>query len=184
MTGADPAAAMLAVARAKPHGDRIEWVLATAEAFRSERRFDLVVMTGHAFQVLLTDEAMARALGVVREHLAEGGRFVFESRNPAVDWMARWRQAVTARTVDGAAVTETLRALSREGEFVTFEQIYAFPDETLVSRSTLRFAPREAIEEALAAAGLRAEAVLGDWDGAPFAGAEEEMIFVVRPQQT
>jgi 2-polyprenyl-3-methyl-5-hydroxy-6-metoxy-1,4-benzoquinol methylase len=56
VTGADPSGAMLDVARSKPNGGKIEWVQAFAQAFRSEKRFDLIIMTGHAFQVLL-DEA-------------------------------------------------------------------------------------------------------------------------------
>src|SRR3974390_1626597 len=46
VTGVDPAVAMLTVARRKPHADRVEWVEATAQKYRSERRFDLIVMTG------------------------------------------------------------------------------------------------------------------------------------------
>lgn len=77
---------MLAVARDRPHGDKVEWIEATAQAFRSPKRFDLVVMTGHAFQVFLTDEDVRAACLTMREHLAPGGRVVFETRNPAVDW--------------------------------------------------------------------------------------------------
>ena len=55
VTGVDPAAAMLAVARRKPHAEQVEWVESSAQDYRSERRFDLIVMTGHAFQTLLTD---------------------------------------------------------------------------------------------------------------------------------
>jgi 2-polyprenyl-3-methyl-5-hydroxy-6-metoxy-1,4-benzoquinol methylase len=69
VTGADPAPAMLDVARSKPHGASVEWVEATAEGFRSPKRFDLIIMTGHAFQVLLTDAQVAEALANMAAHL-------------------------------------------------------------------------------------------------------------------
>ena len=50
VTGVDPSSAMLEVARRKPYGKQIEWVHCSAEIYDSESRFDLVIMTGHAFQ--------------------------------------------------------------------------------------------------------------------------------------
>ena len=61
VTGVDPAAAMLAVARKKTHAERVEWVECSAQNYRSDRHFDLIVMTGHAFQVL-------RWVGSLRDH--------------------------------------------------------------------------------------------------------------------
>src|SRR5271165_1559990 len=53
VTGVDPAGAMLAVGRRKPHAERVEWIECTAQSYKADRRFDLIVMTGHAFQILL-----------------------------------------------------------------------------------------------------------------------------------
>lgn len=180
VTGVDPAPAMLDVARKKRFGSEIEWVLSAAEDYRSGARYDLIISTGHAFQVLLDDAAVAKTFAMVARNLAAGGRFVFESRNPAVDWANRWDYAVNEADAAGQAITETRTFLGREGEFVRFEQQFVFPDETLVSTSTLRFMDRPAIEAHLAAAGLRVEAVLGDWQGAAFDGTQDEMIFLVR----
>ncbi|MEN9938810.1 MAG: hypothetical protein RLZZ387_5389 [Chloroflexota bacterium] len=181
VTGADPTPAMLAVARLKPHGGQIEWVQAFAQEFRSERRFDLIIMTGHAFQVLLSDDDIAAALEAMRRHLKPSGRAVFESRNPAIDWAAEWNGS-SELTHQGVTIRETTEVLSRVGDRVTFEQRFQFPDETLVSFSELRFLPREAIEDHLRAAGLREEACYGDWDRSLFDPAtSKEMIFVTGP---
>src|SRR5215469_12016067 len=85
VTGVDPAAAMLAVARRKPYADRVEWVESSAQAYRSERRFDLIVMTGHAFQVLLTDGDSVAILGIMPRHLARDSTLAVEARNPPID---------------------------------------------------------------------------------------------------
>src|SRR6476661_524833 len=58
VTGVDPAAAMLAVARSKPYAEHVEWIESSAQTYRSQRRFDLVIMTGHAFKVMLSDNEM------------------------------------------------------------------------------------------------------------------------------
>lgn len=181
VTGADPTAAMLAVARQKPHGAQIAWVQASAQEFRAERRFDLIIMTGHAFQVMLSDDDVMATLTTMRRHLRPSGRAVFESRNPAIDWAAEWNGTEELEH-QGVAISYTTEVLARSGDRVSFEQRFAFPDETLVSFSELRFLPREAIEARLAAAGLEVEALFGDWDSAPFDPASShEMIFVARP---
>ncbi len=86
VTGVDPAAAMLAVARSKPHADQVEWVESSAQSYRAHRRFDLIVMTGHVFQVLLTDADALAVLETMGAHLKERGTVAFETRNPRVDW--------------------------------------------------------------------------------------------------
>ena len=137
-------------------------------------------MTGHAFQVLLDDADVLAGLTTMRHHLKPTGRAVFESRNPAIDWAAAWN-GDWELVHEGVTIRETTEVLARVGERISFEQRYQFPDETLVSRSELRFLSRQAIETHLAAAGLRVEALYGDWDTTPFnPAASKEMIFVVR----
>jgi SAM-dependent methyltransferase len=180
VTGVDPAPAMLEVARLKPHGADIEWVLSTAQDFRSEKRFDLIIMTGHAFQVLLDDEDIRATFDMVRTHLAPSGRFVFESRNPAIDWFARWN---SSHEIDagGRGVTYTVRSTNRDGNRLTFEQRYDFGSRSLTSVSELLFLTRAEIEDRLSAAGLLVESVFGDWHGEPFDPVtSHEMIFNAR----
>ena len=90
VTGADPAAAMLALARARPGGDRVRWIQADAASLATEPRFDLIVMTGHAFQVLLTDADTMAVFETMRGHLKENGKVAFETRNPSLDWAGEW----------------------------------------------------------------------------------------------
>jgi 2-polyprenyl-3-methyl-5-hydroxy-6-metoxy-1,4-benzoquinol methylase len=180
VTGVDPAPAMLEVARLKPHGADIEWVLSTAQDFCSAKRFDLIIMTGHAFQVLLDDEDIRATFDMVRTHLAPSGRFVFESRNPAIDWFSRWNSSHLVAG-EGHTVTCTLRSLHRDKNKLTFEQRYEFSGQTLTSRSELLFLDREEIEDHIRACGLSVESVFGDWHGEPFdALTSHEMIFSAR----
>lgn len=55
---------MLEVARS--HRADIEWTYGNLDSVQSDREVDLVIMSGHAFQVLITDEALRSALPVLR----------------------------------------------------------------------------------------------------------------------
>lgn len=172
---------MLDVARQAPHGKRIAWVHCLAQDFRSDQRFDLIIMTGHAFQVLLEPDDIAATFAVMRDHLSAAGRIVFESRNPAIDWCARWDGRSVELSVEGGVVQQTRQVCRSDNNRICFDTRYAFADEVLVSSSTLLFLGRGDIEKALIASGLAAERVLGDWSGGSFDPMHsEEMIFVVR----
>ena len=176
VTGVDPAAAMLAVARRKPHADQVEWIESSAQNYKSHRRFDLVVMTGHAFQVLLTDADSLAVLQVMRSHLNERGKIAFETRNPRVDWVAEW--AGRTRILPGE-VLETLEITGKDAEFISFQTSYRSPHVTLTTSSTLRFPSREHVEALIARSGLVVRDVFGDWDAGPFEAARSrEMIFI------
>lgn len=179
VTGVDPAPAMLNVARHRPHGELITWVESSAQDYQSEDRFDLIIMTGHAFQTLLEDNDILDALRVMKKHLRPDGCIVFESRNPNIDWTKKWSQR-KPHMLPGNVVQATWRFVGFSEDRMTFEWDYAFPDETLTSRSVLRFISRKGIQEHLNQAGLRLDKVLGDWDGSVFdETASEEMIFFV-----
>ena len=180
VTGVDPAAAMLAVARRKPHAERIEWVESTAQGYKAHRRFDLIVMTGHTFQVLLTDIDALAVLETMRGHLKERGRIAFETRNPRVDWVGEWsgRQRLVG-ALAGGHLLETLEITGQDGEFISFQTSYRSPHETLTTTSTLRFPSREHVESLIACSGLMVREVFGDWDAGPFeATRSREIIFI------
>jgi SAM-dependent methyltransferase len=182
VTGVDPAAAMLAVARRKPHAEQVEWVESSAQSYKSQQRFDLVVMTGHAFQILLTDADALAVLETMRGHLKEGGKVAFESRNPGVDWVGEWAaRPPLVRTLPSGQLLETLEVTGKDkdGEFVSFETGYRFPRMTLTTSSTLRFPSREHVEALITRSGLVVRDVFGDWDAGPFEAARSrEIIFI------
>lgn len=180
VTGLDPSPAMLGVARRKPHAKKIEWIESSAQNYQSGEIFDLIIMTGHAFQVLLKDTDILATFAVMRRHLKSTGCVVFESRNPSVDWENRWNYEMIL-DYRGEIIRESRRFLTIENGKMIFELRYEFPDESLVSTSELRFLSRNDIEERLIASGLQIEKLLGDWNCAPFDEvSSREMIFLAR----
>jgi SAM-dependent methyltransferase len=184
VTGLDPAAAMLEIARRRPGGERVRWIEGDARRFALDDRFDLAVMSGHAFQVFLEPEDVAAVMRGVREHLAPGGRFAFESRNPIAREWDEWNPDATSERLDlggGETVDVFYRVTDVHDGLVTFETHHRFADgTTAVSPSTLRFLPQPEIAAGLAEAGFEAVEWLGDWTGAPFTDASPEIIVVAR----
>jgi len=178
--GVEPAREMLRRAREKENSHLVEWIQCKAQDFSSEKRFDLIIMTGHAFQVLLTDADVLSTLNVMHKHLAPAGRIAFESRNPAIDWTQNWNYRLSLALPNGQVV-ETRRLLKMVNDRMSFELVYEFKDETLVSMSELRFLRCDRILEMLWTSGFRVIHLAGDWDNAPFdEAASRELILVAQ----
>jgi SAM-dependent methyltransferase len=185
LCGLDPAAGMLAQARQRTD---IEWVQGNLASAAGLSGFDLIVMTGHAFQVLVTDSELRAALAAARSALANGGRFVFETRNPLARAWQRWapQHATAVRDAAGAVVQMAHQVQAVSGGVlagdgtVSFVTTYTSPDwdRPQVSHSTLRFLGASALAGFLSDAGLAVEQQFGDWDRQPLSGASPEIITV------
>ncbi|MEO6085107.1 MAG: class I SAM-dependent methyltransferase [Umezawaea sp.] len=173
LCGLDPAVGMLAEAREHPD---VDWVHGDLSTTSWDREFDLVVMTGHAFQVLVTDAELRQALGAVERALTPGGRFAFETRNPAARAWERWT------SIDGADGVSRVEYVVEppERDLVTFTHTFHSPrlDGPRTSRSTLRFLDVDGLAGFLAGAGLAVVEQYGDWDRSPVAEASPEIITV------
>ena len=182
VTGADPAAAMLAIARRRPGGQAVDWVRSSAAALALPARFDQIVMTGHVFQVFLTDAEALAALRNLRRRLAPGGRLLFETRNPAARAWLAWTPERTRRVVavPGLGNVEAHYAVTAvEGELVAYEPPFRFgPGDEAVAESRLRFMPQARLAALLAEAGYASVTWYGDWDRAPLGPESRELIVV------
>jgi SAM-dependent methyltransferase len=182
VTGVDPAGAMLDVARRRPGGAAVEWIEADARSLRLDRRYDLVVLTGHAFQVFLTREGRTEALRTIAHHLAPAGRFVFDTRNPAAREWEEWLPETSRRNLDHPthgrieAWNDTERDTATG--VVTYQTVYRRTSDgrTFNASSRIAFPDREAVEALIVEAGLRAERWLGDWQGGPWRADAPEII--------
>ena len=165
VTGVDPAAASLAVARRKPGADRVTWLHTSGTAV-PPLGADLAMMTGNVAQVFITDQEWAAVLRAVRQALRPGGRLVFESRDPARKAWLAWHRGQTYRRVDipGAGPIQTWTDLTGAGGgLVSFRSTVVFASDgaVLTSDSTLRFRDRAEFTGTLASAGLVVDEVRG-----------------------
>jgi len=184
VTGVDPAAASLEVARAKPGADAVTWVEGGADAAAGlGLAADLATMTGNVAQVFTTDAEWAGALAAAHDALRPGGVLVFETRIPARQaWLGWTRERSARRDIPGVGEVEMWNDLLEVAlPLVTFRQSYRFPPgvlpdgDVVTSDSTLRFRERDEIDASLNAAGFEVDEVLDAPDRPGF-----EWVFVAR----
>jgi ubiquinone/menaquinone biosynthesis C-methylase UbiE len=182
LCGLDPAVGMLEQARKRSD---IEWILGDLASIGWDREFDLIVMSGHAFQVLVEDDDLRASLAAIRSALTANGRFAFETRNPLVREWERWTAANPAEVTDAAgAVVRMARKVETlvEGNIVSFTHTFTSPnwDRPQVSRSKLRFLDADSLSSFLSDAGLAIEEQFGDWDRQPLTETSAEIITIAR----
>jgi len=182
VTGVDPAAAMLSIARGRPGGERVGWVHGDASALPSASA-DLLVMTGHVAQVFVEDADWDELLAQARRVVRPGGHLAFETRNPAGESWRGWTRDASFGTFhlpDGSSFDSWVQLTDATHDRVTFDahNVFAADGTELVSRSTLRFRERDEVEPTLVRAGFAVQTVYGDWDRSPASPSSPELIFV------
>jgi SAM-dependent methyltransferase len=182
LCGLDPAAGMLEQARKRSD---IEWILGDLASVPFDREFDFIVMTGHAFQVLVEDNELRAALTSIRSALTEDGRFAFETRNPLAREWVRWTRATAHEVIDATgAVVRMVREVQTpvEGDKVSFSHTFTSPkwDRPQISHSTLRFLDAGSLSTFLSEAGLKIEEQYGDWDRQRLGDTSPEIITIAR----
>jgi hypothetical protein len=163
----------------------IEWIHGDLGSVGFDQEFDLVVMTGHVFQVFVEDDELRQTLAGVRAALTDGGRFAFETRNPRARAWERWtpENVVEGTRPDGAVVRLWHEVeMPLEGDVVRFTSTFSGPDwdAPQQSGSTLRFLDADAVATFLSGAGLAIEEQFGDWDESPLTDLSPEIITLAR----
>ena len=163
VTGLDPAAASLRIARSKPGAERVRWL----QGYPTDLHpllADLATMTGNVAQVFLTDEDWTATLRAVQAALRPGGRLVFETRDPAARAWLEWTPDRSYRRADVpgvGGVQQWHEVTDVHGDLVTFDTTIVFEaDGTRVtSASTLRFRTRDEVADSLAVAGYQVDEI-------------------------
>ena len=179
--GVDPAGAMLDVARHREGGSAVTWVEEDARTVRLGRRFDLVVLTGHAFQCFLADADQLAVCQTIAAHLAPGGTFIFDSRNPAQEEWREWGPEASRRYFDlpPHGRIEAWNDVMQDPVtgMVTYATHYRSNDGHLwTASSRIRFTSRDGIADRLEQSGLRAQRWMGDWQGGEWSDIAAEII--------
>ncbi|TDD12956.1 class I SAM-dependent methyltransferase [Nonomuraea diastatica] len=181
LVGLDPDLAALDGARRRTD---VEWVDGVAADAAWDREFDLATMTGNAFQCLVSDEDLADSLAAVRRALRDGGRFVFDTRNPQMREWEEWNPSNATEVVDGTGRTFRVshHVESVIGDVVTLTETTSTPDGTVlrVDRASLRFLDVPALGTFLNGAGFEVEAHDSGGHHGPVSGAGRSIGTIAR----
>lgn len=159
--GVDPAAASLKVASRKAYADRVKWLHGTA-AMLAGLQVDLVMMTGNAAQVFVTDEEWLSTLRECRDVIRPGGRLVFEVRDPSKEAWKDWSREQSYQEIEVpeiGKVEKWVDLIDVQLPLVSFRQTFVFRRDgtVLTSDSTLRFRSKSEIVDSLFTANLPVE---------------------------
>jgi SAM-dependent methyltransferase len=183
VTGVDPAAGSLAVARAKDGADRVRWVHGDARSIPAGVQVDAVTMTGNAAQAIVDPADWDAALSHSHTALRTGGHLVFETRDPARRAWQEWNRESSYGVADipgVGAVTTWVDLTEVDGPLVSFRWtwVFAADGQTLTSDSTLRFRERDEVSAGLVAHGY----IVDEVRDAPDRPGRELVFIARRPQ--
>jgi len=184
VTAIEPASEMLKVAltRQGSCSHNVQWLQGVAKQLPIDIHLDVAVMTGHAFQCLLTDEDVQETLRALHDRLYPGGRMMFESRNPESEPWLRWVPEHSRKIIplndDLVEIYHETKGIN--GELLSFMTHFNFLKSGLQrqSKSVLRFMSHERIAQHLHQAGFGRVDWFGDWEGGVFMPASKEIIAI------
>jgi len=182
VVGIDLSEAMLHQARRKTRaGSNLTWLQGDVLEMSLGRTFELVTMTGYAFQEFLSPEAIVRLFRRVEAHLTPGGCFVFDTRNPAIyDFEERrefeqWDHYVDPEGRDTRVLGR--QDYSPEQKVVTFNlRRERVEREPRVSSLRVRFSELAELQGLAGEAGLQLHTVFADWEKTPVKEASSAFV--------
>jgi SAM-dependent methyltransferase len=178
LAGIDPDPEMLDRARRRTD---VEWVLGRAADIPWAAEFALATMTSNAFQCLISDDEVRDSLAAVRRSLVDGGRFGFDTRNPAARAWEEWYDSTSTATVDGREIEVFQTVEAVEGDVVHLLERVSEEDTVLrTDRAPLRFLSLGLLGDFLTAAGFEVEEQYGGADRSPATGDSRSFVTVAR----
>jgi SAM-dependent methyltransferase len=176
ITGLELSAPSLAYARARSGDLPIRWVEADVRTFHLDTSYPLIFARGAVFDFMLTRADQEAMLARVREHLADNGRFMFDTCDLSPIRHADEREAVewfTLKHPNGREIFvsgTTQFDLSQQLSVQTCYERWDAPDGELVRqpwRLTLRYTMPQERESLLYYNGFRVISRYAEYDGTP-----------------
>ncbi len=197
ITGIDLNRSMLERAREKTKAATLPGKLTLIEADMTKlelekRDFDLVIIPANTLALVLEKEHQIETLKRCVNHMAGDATLIFNLFNPSDDLLnGATGEVFLLGVVDDASksgrhiltginnfdianqinrCTQTIETLDTNGDVIDREELQVM----------FRYLYHDEVMEMLTQAGLKAQAVFGDFDGSRFTDDSEEMIYVCR----
>jgi len=182
--GIDPAGPMIDIAKTKPDADQIEWLVGDYTALKNISA-DLLLMTSHVAQFLLTDEEWQGMLKNAHTVLDDDGYILFDSRQSLEKSFAKWPTIENKRKMYDENLGDIeywcdLKEVKDNTAHYQLHYDFKEKDEVVVSHDAIIFRPKQEIIKSLKNAGFVVEKIYGSWDGSECDDESPEMIFLAK----
>ena len=188
VTGLDLLNTMLKEARrkSKETGVKIEWIEADMAKFDLNKKFNLILIPGCAFNALLDLKSVEKCLICVKKHLKPNGGFIFDAFNPNLDILVRDPSKIypNAEYQDpdgrGLVIVKENTKYDKANQILLWRLSYSIADKIISKSKELKlrmFFPQE-LDAILKYNGFEIDAKYGDFEYTPFDSNPERQIFV------
>jgi len=188
ITGLDVTPEMIERAKmlSEQEGLNIEWIVGDVRTMQLGRQFRLIIMTGHAFQHLLTDDDMHAFFDRAREHLRDNGYLAFETRNYAAKTFGGseeptlWKSITDSQGREVDLLLGSIYDPETGVERLIEERLVHETGERTRDVSDLRYIDVEDLNEMLVEHGFKIIHQYGDWHRGPLGPDQPEVVSVCR----
>lgn len=182
VVGVDPAKAMLDIGRERYLDSGIKWIEGDARNVTLDQKFDFIVMSGHVFQVFLTQVDQLAVLSTVFKHLTRDGILIFDSRNPNFPGSKERTRAHTRKRFTHSTLGEV--EMWNESKFDTNSGILTYSNgfktvadsEAKSATEKIKYTPKDELFDLISRSGLEVRHCYGDWELTPFSEFAMEII--------
>lgn len=187
VTGFDYSPEMLARAAmlAEREGLDIDWIQGDVRTMELGRKFQLILMTGHGFQHMISDGDIHAFCDRMAQHLVGGGYLAFETRNfkaktfGGSEEPSAWRsfQDDAGRWVD-VLVGSRYDPETRVERFTTERVVRETGERSREPESSLRYIEADELRAMLDRHGFDVLHQYGDWQRGPLGDDQPEIISI------
>lgn len=178
----DPAAPMLEIAKGKAGANRVSWHQSDAKKLRLNRKFDLIVLTGHTFQVFLNEADQKSVLAIILSHLEKNGRFIFDTRNPSITGSKERVRGQVKRSFEhiqlGRIETRNSSIYDKDSQILSYENGYEVTESGKMhsAKAQIKYTSQNDVAQIIGDVGLEVKSWFGDWSGGAFHTGAPEII--------
>jgi SAM-dependent methyltransferase len=194
ISGLDISTTMLSLAREKARdgGVGVDWIQADCRDFELDRKFRLIFIPINSITHLHAREDLEAAFSCVREHLADGGRFIIDVFNPRLDILirdpAKRHPVAEYPDPDGrgtVVVTENnVYDTSTQINHIKWYYRIAEQEEERVVENNMRILYPGELDDLLHYNGFDVEVKYGDYDESNFTSDSPKQLVVCRLRES
>ena len=188
ITGLDILSTMLKEAKRKSKevGVKIEWIEADMTNFDLNKKFNLILIPGCAFNSLLDLKSVEGCLMCVKKHLKPDGGFIFDAFNLDLEILVRDPSKIypNAEYQDpdgrGLVIVKQNTKYDKANQILLWRLTYSIDDKIISKSNEMKlrmFFPQE-LDAILKYNGFEIDAKYGDFEYTPFDSNPERQIFV------